>query len=382
MRPLETAVALLGLLLALSCSSKSSRSSPQCRLDSDCAVGSICQANKCTPGCKASRDCPTGESCIAGQCSTGGSGGADGGPDASAGGASGSGGTAGGTPGSELGAQCSSDSDCGSGLHCALATGNDFGFEGPSRGYCTLPCSSDSQCSVLFPGSTCEDLGFGDWFCMRGCDPSSGSVQCLNRYDEACVPWYAPDGGMTGHVCAPACVTDNDCSGRKCDPYTELCTDAPKTGDPVGTPCDPTASTNSCAGICIGFSSTDPTVGLCTSICNYASVGVEGACGSDPQQGSPQTAACVNEVTYPDGTKAGLCDQLCNCDSDCDGADMVCESWAQSGAPNPGQLASLFQKQGYCEFRFLVPGIPGLPTCSQDGGAQDGGIQDGGVDAE
>lgn len=398
MRRLETAATLLGLLLALSCSSKSSNSSPQCRLDSDCAAGSICQAKKCTPGCRASRDCPTGQSCIDAGCSAGGSGGADGGPDTSTGGTSGSGGTDAGAPTSKLGARCSSDSDCGQGLHCALPTGNDFDFAGPSRGYCTIACSSASDCSALFPGSLCINYGFGKLYCLRSCDPS-GTSQCLDRYDEVCVPEYVSDGGVAGHVCAPACVTDNDCSGRTCELYAGLCGDTPNTGDPVGTPCDPTASTNPCAGFCVGFSQTDPTFGICTTLCNgHTSFGIIGACGSDPQQGSPQAAACTNEVVYGDGTIAGLCGQLCNCDSDCLAPDMICESWADYGAPNPAQFASQFGEQGLCEFRSQVDaGIPGLPTCSQeggvqdggsqdggaqDGGVQDGGVQDGGVDAE
>ncbi len=369
MRLVESAAALLALLLAVSCSSKGSGSSAGCRRDPDCAAGSICQASRCTPGCRASRDCPTGQSCIAGTCTGGGSGGADGGADASAGGAGGTGGAGGGAAASQLGNVCSSDSDCGAGLHCVLATDNDFGLSGPSRGYCTLACNTTSDCSAVFPGSQCNRFLFGGKFCLRGCDPSAAD-RCFGRYDELCLPFTPADGGAPAHLCYPACATDDDCAGRKCDLSTGLCTDTPKTGAPVGTPCDPTALPSPCAGLCLGDIGGDPTVGQCSAICNVEAAGLAGGCGSDPTPDSPQSAACVYAETYNDGTVVGGCGQLCNCDSDCLAPGMVCESWAQFGVSDPALFAKALKKQGYCIPTAWAAdaGVTGLPTCSQDAG--------------
>lgn len=70
-------------------------------------------------------------------------------------------------------------------------------------------------------------------------------------------------------------------------------------GDPIGADCDPTASTDPCAGICVGYQN-EPSVGSCSAYCSQA-LGTPGSCGSDPTPGSKQDAACLFEC----GSAAG-----------------------------------------------------------------------------
>lgn len=169
-------------------------------------------------------------------------------------------------------------------------------------------------------------------------------------------------GSGNAAACMPWCETDSDCGGRTCGITTGLCTDTPVGGDPVGSSCPSGFYQGNCAGFCVGTN--NATGRMCTALCNVAYLGQPGACGSDPQAGSPQDAACLYEIVVQ-GLHIGVCAQLCDCDSDCRAAGMVCQSWANSGIQNPGQAPNLFHKQGLCAAATGTDGgvVDGIPTC-------------------
>lgn len=285
-----------------------------------------------------------------------------------------------------LGSTCTSNSDCNSGLTCELPGSNDFGSGGPSLGYCTTTCTQNSDCTSFDSAAQCVNVGSGSStaYCLEGCDPS-GQNQCQGRYDSLCMPLAQTgadggviDGGTTVSACMPVCATDNDCGGRKCDMNSGLCVDTPKSGQPVGAPCNPQAiqggATDPCAGFCISDSTSDPTSGFCTGFCSTNSLGVPGACGSNPQQGTAQDAACLFQATFTSGAQIGICGQLCDCDSDCLGTGEVCQSWANAGISNPSQFTQMFNRAGLCVTATGAEGgtITGI-TCGDAGGTAGSG---------
>lgn len=290
-----------------------------------------------------------------------------GGVDGSAAGTAGIGGTAGADAGSTLlGATCKSDADC-KGLTCLTAASNAFGSGGPGRGYCTKTCQSTPECEVLSPGAQCMVVGGNNKYCMLGCDPKAKD-NCLNRSDLICIPASSgPDAGSAPDFCNPQCVASNDCGTRVCNLGTGLCADSQSSGLPVGSDCDPTAKTDPCQGFCIGVPGGG---GVCTSFCNNASLGTPGACGSNPQQNSPQDAACLSQATFNNGDTVGICGQLCDCDSDCRATGDVCASWANRGVSNPSEYANIFHRAGTCVASKDQSGnpVPGIPSCPSDGG--------------
>lgn len=271
----------------------------------------------------------------------------------------------------KLGAECASDADCGAGLKCALPGSNDFGKGGPSSGYCTTTCTQTSDCTALSSGAECVAIG-GKSLCLTGCDPTTGS-ECQGRYDSLCLPQKTAGGASTS-ACTPWCVTNNDCAGRKCDPRTGLCVDTPTSGLSVGAACDPQAATNPCAGICLHSTGQAANVGTCTAYCGNSSIGVPGACGASPKQDTPQSAACVLSTKLTNGGSVGACGQLCNCDGDCQGNNMICQGWANTGFPDPTQMSTTFGKAGVCTSATDADGGPvtGMP-CAGGTGGQSGG---------
>ncbi len=261
----------------------------------------------------------------------------------------GTGGYGGGISSPTLGATCTTDFDCGTGLTCYAPTSNAFGTGGPAQGYCSRPCTQNPDCQKLDSTAQCVKLGSGKAFCLEGCDPTSAAV-CQGRYDSLCMPQQlGADAGYGGPaVCMPYCGSDNDCAGLKCDLRTGLCTSNPTTGKAMGAPCNPQAATDPCAGFCIGDDPNDGTKGICSAYCSNNSLGVAGECGSNAQQGSPQDAACLFQATFPSGGTVGICGQLCNCDNDCRGSGQVCESWAAAGVSNPSQFVQAFHEAGLC----------------------------------
>ncbi len=314
----------------------------------------------------------------------GGSGGTGGGTTGGTGGTTTTGGTGGAGGGTttttKLGATCTTDADCGTGLTCSLPTANGFGAGGPARGYCTKDCSANTDCTTIDPTAQCVNVGTtaaAKTVCLQGCSLTA-TTQCGGRYDSFCLPLSQTDAdggvvdsGTTIAACIPECASDADCGGRKCDLSNGLCVDTPKAGKAVGADCDPTATTDPCAGFCIGFQGQPQNVGTCTAFCNNTNLGQPGACGSDPTPSSPQAAACLFSATFNAGGSVGICGQLCNCDSDCLASGDVCQSWANGGASNPSQYLQIFHMAGAC-----VPGtdadggtVTGIPTCPGGGGA-------------
>lgn len=273
----------------------------------------------------------------------------------------------------KLGAECASDADCGTGLKCALPGSNDFGSGGPASGYCTTSCTQASDCTAIASGAQCVAVGSGKSLCLTGCDPTTGS-ECQGRYDSLCLPLQSAGGGTTT-ACTPKCLTDNDCAGRKCDLRTGLCVATPTTGQPVGASCDPQAASDPCAGFCLHSDGQAAGDGICTAYCGNSSIGVPGACGSSPKQDTPQSAACVLSAQLAGGGHVGICGQLCDCDGDCQGNDMVCESWANAGFPDPAQMSTTFGKAGHCTPATAADGgaVAGIPCAGGGTGGQSGG---------
>jgi len=274
-----------------------------------------------------------------------------------------------GGPPPKLGAKCASDADCNS-IACITPTSSAFGNAsssgGPSLGYCTKICQDTPECEAVSPGAQCAQLGNGAKYCMLGCDPQAAD-NCRKRYDVICAPFDSgPDSGSGPDVCEPECITSNDCKGRICNLASGLCEDSQSTGLPVGSDCDPHATSDACQGFCMDGLGGG---GTCASWCNSSSLGVSGACGSSTQPGSRQDAACLYTTNLSSGATVGLCGQLCDCDSDCRGTGKVCESWANAGVSNPSQFTSIFHQAGYCAAKDADAGVvAGIPSCPSDGG--------------
>ena len=273
----------------------------------------------------------------------------------------------------KLGAECASDADCGTGLKCALPGSNDFGSGGPGGGYCTTTCTQASDCTVIASGAQCVAVGGGKSLCLSGCDPTTGS-ECRGRYDSLCLPQQTA-GGASTVACTPKCLTDHDCAGRKCDARTGLCMASPTTGLPVGASCDPQAASDPCAGFCLHSVGKAANDGICTAYCGNSSLGIPGACGSDPKQDTPQSAACVASTRLPGGGSVGICGQLCNCDGDCQGSNMICQSWADYGFPDPAQMSTTLSKAGVCRSATDADGgaVTGIPCAGGGTGGTAGG---------
>ncbi|HVZ35775.1 MAG TPA: hypothetical protein VG963_25285, partial [Polyangiaceae bacterium] len=139
-----------------------------------------------------------------------------------------------------IGRSCKADADCGKGLTCFTAAGNDVFGGGAAGGYCTLNCNdTDSVCTAIDPQSACVGTGVGQAICLRTClsqDPTSASEnKCLGRVDVVCKSPAAlmqtqyTGLRMTGW-CFPQCNSDEDCPGRHCNLGTGVCSDTAPTG--------------------------------------------------------------------------------------------------------------------------------------------------------
>ena len=51
-----------------------------------------------------------------------------------------------------------------------------------------------------------------------------------------------------------------------------------------------------------------------------------------------QDAACLYGATTTSGDSLSICAQLCDCDSQCSAAGMVCQGWAAAGVTQPSQF--------------------------------------------
>ncbi len=229
-----------------------------------------------------------------------------------------------------VGSPCSSGTDCGSAPAFCIPSSSDaeFGAGGPQGGFCSLPCTSNTECLAVDAQSGCNtELGF----CLGRCTPGANAAKCGLERALACVPQAGAELG----VCLPTCTSDAACGpGRSCDlGATGLCRDLPAAGAGVGAPCTrETESTDCAGGICLSYR--DPLDGVtvvasfCSANCIFGRV--EG-CGFGEPSSAPRGAACL-QLQDPAGAAGdlGYCLELCDESSDCQqgAAGWACEPFA------------------------------------------------------
>jgi hypothetical protein len=278
-------------------------------------------------------------------------------PGAGATGRAGSGGGSGVSTGT-LGSMCASDTDCAGGLSCLTPDSTDLGSGGPSLGLCTATCVSDANCGGFEIGAGCVNVGTvtaPKGFCFEACtlggDASVINTKCQGRLDFACTDLSTtttPDP-----FCLPRCINDVECgTGLFCDTRSGLCAKTMATGDAVGTPCDPSAATNSCRGICLRTSST---VGECAELCS----------GLVPCMFTGQVPGglCAGAITQAFGPlDLGYCEPNCKCTTDCKFTGDRCRAWAATEAPFKTTLGA----DGLCLANLTPPADVEL-TCGAGG---------------
>jgi len=289
-----------------------------------------------------------------------------------------SGGGGGGNVGSStLGIACTADTQCGEGMVCAKANGTAFGDGGPSHGMCTMSCASNIECDAISAGALCLDFGTTadpQGYCLDGCvqgDPAGDlSTKCAGRSDFVCMD-VGQDSVQT--VCVPHCRSDAECgSGLFCDKTSPLglCSKTkPPAGDPVGTPCTPSTSTNpvpnTCEGYCIRTSADNvtPVTGACVELCADGFECMYGS-GSAPKPGG----LCGGQLTSADfgALDLGYCLPNCSCTGDCKLDGDLCRKWPAADA----DLASLLGAPGVC---FPVVSQSVELTCGEGGAGGAGG---------
>jgi hypothetical protein len=257
----------------------------------------------------------------------------------SSGGVSGTGGT-GPVAGSPIGRACSRDADCGSpGVRCLTSTSSDLAGAGPPNGYCAGDCTEGIEaCAALDPSSVCVrfETGAGTAaFCLERCRVGGAQVKCHNRPDVACDDAGGPVPAGGEGFCRPTCRGDVDCGVRRCDLGSGFCVDEPLPAGalPIGSPCNPAATTESCNGACFPLTNDPSGPGMCGGLCTLGAVG----CGEEPN------TACLFALSdaNPGRGDLGLCGQLCNCDDDCTANQRVCRPFPADEAQAAGFL-------GYC----------------------------------
>jgi hypothetical protein len=257
------------------------------------------------------------------------------------------------------GAACESDANCREGLTCVTKDQELVLGEGPSAGICLAPCipGHDILCTGVEAKAKCvvlDDKGTATTsddtaYCMLGCNigDTKDPDKCRSRDDMVCFE-EVPGSGIG--YCRPACRKDSDCSPRYCDLGTGLCSGASRTGDSIGSLCDPT--TDTCAGACHTYSGAYTE---CTGLCSYGEPGACGQTRTDP----PYDYYCYAEDALGSGAgDLGYCARVCNCDSECGRVDNVCE-------PHP-ELVAKTGRQGVCGSKALSSGMlrPNTP-CKQ-----------------
>lgn len=267
-----------------------------------------------------------------------------------AGGLQGSGGRlgTGGGPGAGnvIGRACARDIDCGGSAVCLTSTSTTLGGGGPPNGYCAVDCSADvNACAAVDPNAVCVRFATGasaPAFCLEGCTVGrqvQPPVKCHDRPDVACDDTGAPSPGEG--FCRPTCRNDADCGVRRCDLASGFCVSEPLPAGAlaIGSPCDPSAATEQCAGVCLALTEETNGPGMCAGLCTLGAVG----CGAPSSGGAPPGAACLFPLTEaePDVGDLGICGKLCNCDDECPAYQRVCRPFSPADADAAGFL-------GYC----------------------------------
>ncbi|HKO53146.1 MAG TPA: hypothetical protein VJV79_35795, partial [Polyangiaceae bacterium] len=177
--------------------------------------------------------------------------------------------------------------------------------------------------------------------CLQACTlgvPPALERKCHGRPDVACT---AVDS-LTSAYCLPHCRADLECgASRFCDHALGLCVKTKPVGDPVGTPCDPQATTKTCLAVCLRTSAdgVTPAIGVCAELCSAGS-----GCMYD-DAGNPG-GGCFGQLTAAFGPlDLGYCSPSCSCTSDCP-ADLgnKCRAWTSAEAEYKDALG----KPGLC----------------------------------
>ncbi len=216
---------------------------------------------------------------------------------------------------STAGAMCSDETACG-----ALQCDTDI-----AGGYCWNECTESNsatceQAQCGGRGATCLSLGDGAdafSFCAASCNPTarSGNPGACRAGTVCTGWWYTHDGAEPDDTgCEYFCQSDAQCgAGLHCNPRTGECGEdpVPTTGRMDGEPCDPSAATDPCRGIC--FQETDDShQGLCGSLVNLAAMP---NCPDNPMHVRAIAPSDDNGRT----DNLGLCiyHEDCNSDADC-----------------------------------------------------------------
>jgi len=225
-----------------------------------------------------------------------------------------------------VGATCQSDADCRGGATCLRADGLGWGGQGgPAGGYCTFSCVTEPEddCAAHDPWSRCVPLGpEGAPYCIRTClskDAEPGEAKCLNRPDLACFSAAAAKVELIAAerqagICSPRCGSDSECpAGRFCHRQGGICTDVLSPGAPTGSRCE---LTTDCDGQeCVGR---EDGVGVCSALCVLGSVSGCGYGHDSSQRDVGCVTALVAAGRFSEGPgDLGLCQELCDVDTDC-----------------------------------------------------------------
>jgi hypothetical protein len=289
-----------------------------------------------------------------------------------------------------LGTVCAVDGDCGTGLTCITAGSAKFGGGGPSQGLCTAACATSADCDPLETGAGCVDMGTVATpakYCLESCaqgDPLDITTKCQGRVDFACTDLAVPPTdpkatAVPNPFCTPRCRMDDECgTGLFCSPRTGLCSKTKPTGDPAGTPCDGTATTNNCAGICVRFSTTSA---FCADVCSG-----ELPCGYG--SGTTPGGLCAGAFSTTFGAlDEGFCESNCTCSGECKFPTDICRGWMSTESTLESALGApglcyppIMPSDGSVELTACEGGAGGA-TGTETGGSHAGGVAAGGAAA-
>jgi hypothetical protein len=298
------------------------------------------------------------------------------------------------TPTPGLARPCSKDSDCGSGLTCVSADEDFEGLDGsPAGGLCTKACETDRDCQAFDERAVCGSLmeapfvssyptGDEPRVCLLGCalGANGGLEKCEGRSDLACRPFAAsdsvqcqddktcPSGSLCYRTrcrelaCGPRCNADSECAtGRYCDPYSGLCTEADPDPVPLGAECNDMPDSPTCGGgnCLVLFDDGTRLKGMCTQSCTLGE-----RCGEG------QGACVVPRFSDYGAGDGGYCQPLCNCNSDCRNPKDLCYAWDAS-------YVEAFGSRGVCD--LAEPGYETFDCTGGEGGAGGGPSNEGGA---
>ncbi|MEO6602279.1 MAG: hypothetical protein ABIQ16_20525, partial [Polyangiaceae bacterium] len=290
-----------------------------------------------------------------------------------------------GLPTSNLGAECTTDKQCGGDMVCLTPNGTAFSGGGPANGMCTLACTMTTDCTALEAGSDCFNFGTQaapKLYCLEGCvqggDATTAANKCQGRGDFSCVDLSSTT--VPDLFCLPLCRSDLECgTGLYCNKGSGVCSKTEHKGDPVGTACTPDTTnaagttvpgSDNCEGFCLRTTAdgVTPAKGVCAEFC---------AGLLDCQYtGDKPGGLCFGPLSQTFGLlDLGYCLPNCSCTDGCPFPGDVCRAWAateQSLADNLGAPGLCFTD---------TTGSSELTTCVDGGGAGAGGAGAGGAGA-